>query len=111
MHSELCQSGRSVGRSTAVEQSELVMNEEEAEKAAASEAAFRSAYNQDATKEDIAYGLQESAVTTANAGVHRDSGSGNAEGVDSKLKASVRQAQDAAEELRDAISVSPALEL
>ncbi|KAH6944169.1 hypothetical protein HPB50_002188 [Hyalomma asiaticum] len=62
--------GRSVGRSTAVDKYEIIMCEEEAEQAAASEAALRSAYNQDATKEGIAYGLQESAMSAANAGVY-----------------------------------------
>ncbi|KAH7953185.1 hypothetical protein HPB49_005841 [Dermacentor silvarum] len=72
---------KAVGRSTVVDQSELVMDEEEAEQAAAPATADKSGTDQGADKEVRVSGLQTPAMTVSSVGEHQETATTNAVGV------------------------------
>ncbi|KAH7973588.1 hypothetical protein HPB49_002817 [Dermacentor silvarum] len=77
---------KAVGRSTVVDQSELVVDEEEAEQAAAPVTVEKSRTDQGADKEDRVSGLQTPAITVSSVGKHQETATTNAVGVGSVLQ-------------------------
>ncbi|XP_049271165.1 uncharacterized protein LOC125758229 [Rhipicephalus sanguineus] len=92
---------RAVGRPAVSDQSELIMDEEEAEQAAAPAAIFMNGKDQGAAKDDSVSGCPPSAMDNAGVGKRQEPVEANADGVDVG-----NLAEESAREQRDACSVS-----
>ncbi|XP_049522543.1 uncharacterized protein LOC125945033 [Dermacentor silvarum] len=105
---------KAVGRSTVVDQSELVMDEEEAEQAAAPATADKSGTDQGADKEVRVSGLQTPAMTVSSVGEHQETAATNAVGVGPVLQdeGSTGESSDATSvsQTQQAASIKPAVD-
>ncbi|KAH7959243.1 hypothetical protein HPB49_009643 [Dermacentor silvarum] len=118
--SEQCQEActrsyaKAVGRSTVVDQSELVMDEEEAEKAAAPTTADKSGTDQGADKKVRVSWLQTPAMTVSSVGEHQETATTNAVGVGPVLQdeGPTGESSDATSvsETQQAASIKPAVD-